>query len=346
MLIMFYSMINIIILVALGTYAISRSIIRPINGLVRRAEGHQSHDGFDFFYSRGRNEFRRLSNSLNKMVDRIEGDKRQLEKSLVSLEQANQEIKERQNELIRAEKLASVGRLSAGIAHEIGNPIGIVLGYLDILKNADITETEKTDYIARCQNEIQKINKIIRELLDFSRPSGKDAIEKVSVHALLQETLDLLAVQPVMRNITKNLELSAACDHVAAFPDKLRQVFVNLLLNAADAMSGNPVDRPGEITIQTSTAGNEAGQPDSLIITISDTGPGIREEDLEAIFDPFFTTKAPGYGTGLGLYVCYMIIDNIHGSISVDNRPGGGAVLTIRLPLSDHCRNQEMNPTP
>ncbi len=332
LIIFFYALINILILMALGTYAISRAAIRPINALVKRAEEHQEQDNLGFFHPRGRNEFRRLSTSLNRMLDRIDKDKHRLEDSLVSLEEANREIKNRQNELIRAEKLASVGRLSAGIAHEIGNPIGIVLGYLDILSHPDLTEMEKKDYITRCRNEINKINIIIRDLLDFSRASGKEAMEKVSVHVLIKETMDLLAIQPAMRNVNKKYELNASNDNVVAVPDKLRQVFVNLILNAADAISTS-LSGEGEIVIRSSTVAGNTGKGDTLCIDISDNGAGIKEADLEIIFDPFYTTKEPGQGTGLGLYVCYMIIDNMGGSISVASRQGKGATFSVHLPL-------------
>ena len=330
--ILFYTMINVMLLVFLGTYAISRATIRPINNLVKRAEERQEYDNLDFFHPRGRNEFRRLSTSLNRMLDRIEGDKRRLQDSLSNLEEANKEIKDRQNELIRAEKLASVGRLSAGIAHEIGNPIGIVLGYLDLLGHQDLSEAEKNDYINRCTNEIQKINSIIRELLDFSRPAGKETTAVVSVHELIRETMVLLAVQPVMRNINKKFELNAVCDNIKAAPDKLRQVFVNLILNAADALSAKPAGT-GEIVIRSSTTTDNNGKGGILRIDVSDNGVGIKPADLETIFDPFYTTKDPGHGTGLGLYVCYMIIDNLHGSITVDSRPGEGTTFTLFLPL-------------
>jgi two-component system, NtrC family, sensor kinase len=331
--ILLYTLINVLVLTVLGTYAISRVTIRPINSLVKRAEDYQPTDRLDLFYPRGQNEFRRLSTSLNRMLERIDEDKRRLEGSLISLEKANREIRDRQNELIRAEKLASVGRLSAGLAHEIGNPIGIVLGYLDMLSHQDIPETEKKDYIQRCLNEIHKINKIIRELLDFSRPSGKDGTETVSVHQLIRETMDLLGVQPVMRNINRRYELNAARDTVTAVPDKLRQVFVNLVLNAADALSAR-VAGDGSIIIRSSTTTGEGGDGETLRVEIADNGAGINEADLDAIYDPFFTTKDPGLGTGLGLYVCYMIIDGMGGRISAASRQGEGATFTIDLPLA------------
>ncbi len=340
LIILFYTLINILLLMILGTYAISRATIRPINTLVKRAEERQKDEHLGFFYAPGKNEFRRLSASLNRMLDRIEGDKRRLEGSLVRLEEANQEIKDRQNELIRAEKLASVGRLSAGIAHEIGNPIGIVLGYLDMLRHQDLSESEKTDYIIRCETEIQKINRIIRELLDFSRPSNKTAAETVGIHALIKETMDLLSVQPVMRDIEKTYDFRADDDKIAVVPDKMRQVFVNLILNAADAIAAAR-SADGEIFICTSTPPSPTGQAKLLRIDIHDNGAGISEEDLETIFDPFFTTKDPGQGTGLGLYVCYMILDNMGGAISIVSRRGEGTTVTVHLPLENQVRPNE-----
>ncbi|MEW6078888.1 MAG: ATP-binding protein [Thermodesulfobacteriota bacterium] len=331
--ILFYTLINILVLTILGTYALGRLTIRPINSLVKRAEGYQPTDRLDLFYPRGQNEFRRLSASLNRMLERIGEDKHRLENSLTSLEKANREIRERQNELIRAEKLASVGRLSAGLAHEIGNPIGIVLGYLGMLIRQDISDADKKDYVQRCLNEIHKINKIIRELLDFSRPSGKDATESVSVHQMIRETMDLLEVQPVMRYINRQYEFNAGRDTVAAVPDKLRQVFVNLILNAADALSARNTGN-GFIIIRTSITGGNDGQEDCLKIDIVDNGAGIDEKNLGVVFDPFYTTKEPGLGTGLGLYVCYMIIDSMGGRISVDSRTGEGTTFTIHLPLT------------
>lgn len=332
MVVLFYTAINMLLLVFLGTYAISRATIRPINSLVKRAEERQEYNSLDFIYPQGRNEFRRLSTSLNRMLDRIETDKLRLKDSLVDLEEANKEIKARQNELIRAEKLASVGRLSAGIAHEIGNPIGIVLGYLDMLGHQNLSRTEAEDYINRCQKEIQKINTIIRELLDFSRPSNQKEPETVSVHALIKETMDLLAVQPVMRNVSQKYDLDAARDYVSAYPDKLRQVFVNLVLNAADALSTNPPEN-SEIIIRSGITTDAIQKEEWLRVEISDNGVGIRQTDLETIFDPFYTTKEPGHGTGLGLYVCYMIIDNMGGTMNVDSSPGEGTTFSVMFPL-------------
>ncbi|MDY6825373.1 MAG: HAMP domain-containing sensor histidine kinase [Thermodesulfobacteriota bacterium] len=335
-----YGFLNILTLTVLGTYLISRAAVRPIHRLAKIAEGYKEDNEFRPFLDREKNEFRQLSSSLNRMVKRISEDKQQLQASLNNLENANWQIKQRQNELIRAEKLASVGRLSAGIAHEIGNPVGIVLGYLDMLGREGLNEAEKNDYIKRCESEINRINAIIRELLDFSRPSPQ-AEDATSIHQIITETINMLDVQPLMKSVTTRLCLEAAHHHVYAVPGKLRQVFINLLINAADAVSMNngaaeePFVEIATINRSAADTDTHSAGSDFIDVTITDNGPGIADKDMENIFDPFYTTKEPGKGTGLGLSVCFMIVENMGGQINADSPPAGGTTITVRLPVAD-----------
>ncbi len=342
--VLLYACINILVLTFLGTAAINRLTVRPINRLVKRAEEYRENSDFAFFYGTEKNEFRKLSNSLNQMVQRISKDKQRLQNSLTDLQQAHAEITAQQNELIRAEKLASVGRLAAGIAHEIGNPIGIVLGYLDMLSQPDLSEEEKKDYLQRCETEISRINEIIRDLLDFSRPTITET-RLVSVHNIIRETFQMLTIQPVMKNIEVTLHLEAAADKVSADPDRIRQIFVNLLINAADAIaaadnaSAEQTAAPktgGRITV-TSTTDYVTGDTAAplLQIDITDNGSGISDKNLDNIFDPFYTTKEPGKGTGLGLSVCFMIIEKLGGTINAQSRRDRGTTMTITLPLAE-----------
>jgi len=151
------------------------------------------------------------------MLKRISADKKKLRSTVLSLERANLELKKAQRDIIRAEKLASVGRLSAGIAHEIGNPIGIVIGYLELLRQPDSTEDERDEYIQRTEEEIERINSIIRQLLEVSRPSNSGRTA-VSLHNLINDTADVLHVQPLMSNIELALDLAAPDDTVLADP--------------------------------------------------------------------------------------------------------------------------------
>jgi signal transduction histidine kinase len=270
------------------------------------------------------------------MLKRISADKEKLRSTVLSLERANTELKQAQKDIIRVEKLASVGRLSAGIAHEIGNPIGIVIGYLELLKQADVTEAERDEYIQRTEEEIERINSIIRQLLEVSRPSDTGRMA-VALHDLIHDTADVLRVQPLMSNIDLTLDLAATEDIVLADPNQLRQVFLNLIINAADAISGAEEITGGKLKISTALEKNGShdshGASDKLKIMLVDNGPGIAEENLSNIFDPFFTTKDPGQGTGLGLSVSFMIIESLDGKMTGVSELGKGTTMIISLPL-------------
>ena len=331
-----YIFINLIILTFVGIYRVSKLYLQPLARLAKRAAEYKEDDDIIFSVRKEDNELNRLSKALNSMLKRISGDKEKLRSTVLSLERANLELKQAQKDIIRAEKLASVGRLSAGIAHEIGNPIGIVVGYLELLKQADITEPERDEYIQRTEEEIERINSIIRQLLEVSRPSntGRTA---VSVHDLIHDTADVLRVQPLMSNIELNLDLAATEDTVLADPNQLRQIFLNLIINAADAISGHDKENSGKLKIFTELEkDNETPNQTAcgqLKILFIDNGPGIAEENLSNIFDPFFTTKDPGRGTGLGLSVSFMIVESLGGEMTGTSELGKGTTMIVSLPL-------------
>lgn len=329
-----YVLINTFLLTLLGVYRLSNLIVNPIQRLVRRAEAYRESDDAVFVLDREDNEFSMLSKSLNRMLIQLAQDKEKLQASVHSLEKVNRDLEKAQRELIRAEKLASVGRLSAGIAHEIGNPIGIIKGYLALLNDPAITEAEKADFVARTEKEVERIHSIIQQLLDFSRPSGEDQAP-VSVHAILEDLEEVCRYQPALACLRFALYLEAQKDYVVANARQLRQVFLNLVLNAADAVREAGVD--GELEIRTSCpeASSDVGDGlPSLVISFADNGGGIPEESLTHIFDPFFSTKAPGKGTGLGLSVSFTIIEGLGGSLKAERNPKGGTSMVIRLPLA------------
>ena len=332
-----YLLINAVVLTMVGVVRLSRMAVRPIDRLLKRAEDYQDDGSVLFLADRGDSEFSRLSRALNHMLQRISEDRETLRETVRSLERSNLDLKKAQSDIIQAEKLASVGRLSSGIAHEIGNPIGIVLGYLELLRQPEIGETERTEYIQRAQQEINRISTILRQLLDFSRPAS-DTMEQVSVHNVLHDMIELVKVQPLMAHVSVQLELEARLDRVEVDPNQLRQVFLNLVINAADAVSLLPEGEEGRLTI-----GSENPPPDPeagdrsasmLKVQFADNGPGISKTDLGNVFDPFFTTKAPGKGTGLGLSVCFMIIEKMGGRIFAESGEHQGTVITLYLPLS------------
>lgn len=331
-----YILINTGILTLIGLFRIFRLYLKPIDRIVRQADAyHEKEDGF-FAFRREDNELNRLSSALNHMLKKIETDKKALKKAVTCLEQANHELKMAQDEVIRAEKMASVGRLAAGIAHEIGNPVGIVLGYLELLQQNDLDDQEKLDCIQRAEKETQRINRIIRQLLDLTR-SHPNQQQMISVKETLEDVIEMLRMHPMMNDIQLQAQLKTdALDGVCADSDQLRQVFLNLLLNSADAIHTAPVQIAGRISISSHVTSQTApARRTWLEIRISDNGPGVPAEHIQNIFDPFFTTKEPGKGTGLGLSVSYMIIEKIGGNLTAESDPGKGTTMTVKLPLAE-----------
>jgi len=330
-LVIFYIILNTLILTCFGFYRMHKLSIKPIHRLVKRASEYSDKEHFVFKHDKEKSEFGHLSMALNRMLVRIADDREALQTSLSSLEKTNFQLKKARNEIIRAEKLASVGRLSAGIAHEIGNPIGIVLGYLELLKKETLSEEDRQDFIDRSINEIARINLIIRQLLDFSRPSV-EKVGHVSAHEVISEVVDMLRVQPIMNTIRVDTLFYAEKDKVYADPNRLRQVFLNLMMNACDAILSGENKENGNLVIKTGIGATD-DHNELLTIEFVDNGPGILPDDMVSIFDPFYTTKEPGKGTGLGLSVSYMIVEQIGGTIKVGDAGGAGTNMTVCLPF-------------
>lgn len=330
-----YVGVNTIVLAFLGIYRVFKMYLQPLARLARRAEEYKDEDELLFSVRKEDNELLRLSSALNGLMRRLTGERTKLRESVTSLEAVNRELKKAQDDVVRAEKLALVGRLSAGIAHEIGNPLGIVTGYLSLLKQTDPPDPERRDFLARAECELERIHRIIRQLLEIARPSP-EGLRPVSVHRVLSELEQTLRLQPVMARVRTSTRLEAATDTVMADPDRLRQVFLNLALNAADALAAHHPGGGGELSILTAVSrGTSSGEPVDgwLEVRFEDNGPGIAPEVLPFVFDPFFTTKEPGKGTGLGLSVSCMIVQGFGGTLQAGSTPGHGTSMIVRLPL-------------
>lgn len=338
--IFFYCLANLFILLFLGMLRMSRIVIRPIHRFIRLTDDLRSTDQFPAYPAKRNTEFGQLSNAIHRMARRIEEDKERIESSLHSLEKVHADLKNTQQEMVRAEKLASIGRLSAGIAHEIGNPIGVVLGYLGLLKRQPALRANPSgqEYIERAESEINRINTIIRQLLDFSRSSASDK-QIVFMHALIKDVRQMFSHQPLMGKISLKTELGAENNKVYADYQQLRQVLINLLINAVDSISSSKNSENGEIRLQTrditKTDENAVNHAPTIELTVSDNGTGIAREEIDNIFDPFYTTKEPGKGTGLGLSVSYMIIEQFGGVIRVNSIVNQGTALSIYLPAAN-----------
>jgi len=309
-----YLFINLIVFSAIGFFRMMKIIHRPIESITRLADSFSDIQDFTHFGGKESGDFHGLTYSLNRMISRINKDNEKLKKTVLSLENANEELTRNRHEMVRTEKLASVGRLFAGLAHEIGNPLGVVLGYVEMLGENDVSVEERRQFSEIAQQELQRIDKLIRELLDCSRVSLLQA-EKISVHQLLRQTVGLVQIEKKCESIVIEEFFSAQNDYVQAEPDRLQQVFLNCLQNAIDAILSSERKEEGCIHLLSSNV-IMSDKNEMLVLEITDNGAGVEPRNLENVFDPFFTTKDIGEGTGLGLSVSHMIIDNLGGEIS------------------------------
>jgi len=360
--------LDAIVLIVFGSFLLSRVLVKPIKDLLRLTQKISDGDFSQKIDVTSTNEIGQLIGSFNRMIERLGENQESLENYLESLESANKQLKQAQEELIRTEKLASIGRFAAGVAHEVGNPLGAILGYTGILQKEGMDHEEARDYLKRIEKEIERINRIVRELLDFARPS-KFEIKAVQVNKILESTLSLLSYQKNFKNIETQLDMQPDLPLIKGDESQLSQVFINIILNAVDAMPDG-----GILRIQTGTGVVENPDPERLPgiysrrrkndpmesdysrmrrtdplaallrrfsegnrmvrIRISDTGTGIKKEDLENVFDPFFTTKAPDKGTGLGLSVSLKIVESLGGEIKVESEVGKGSTFEVYLPVA------------
>ncbi len=231
--------------------------------------------------------------------------------------------------LLQSQKLAAIGELSAGIAHEINNPLAIIrqeAEWLDRLlkKQANLEGAEDLQgSVHQIMQQVDRCTEIIRNLLDFARKRDP-VIQAVDVNRVIEDMTMLVEKEARHNNITIARRYDPDLPRILSDAPQLRQVILNFLTNATHA-----VGKSGTVTITTRLADR-----DSIDIVISDTGCGIAEENLKKIFDPFFTTKPPGQGTGLGLSICHGIILRLGGRITVESTLGQGTEFTITLPLS------------
>ena len=320
--IFFYFLLDAALLIMFGTFLLSRYLVKPIDKIIALTDTIARGDLNASLYLSERNEIGKLSAALVRMAESLQEEKRKVQEHIHTLEDTNRELQRAQQEIIQSEKLASVGRLAAGVAHEIGNPIGIILGYLHLLINQQVSEQEQSDYLQRMNAETERISAIIRELLDYAQPSELKK-EELDVNRIIEETCALVSYQQGFERITVSFNLDRSIPGLCADEKQLRQVILNLTLNALDAL-------PDGGTISYTTSYNP--ETAHILFSITDTGTGIPEDLQQKIFDPFFTTKEPGRGTGLGLSNVQRIVAGLGGSISVASGPGQGTAFTILFP--------------
>ncbi|MCX7919939.1 MAG: ATP-binding protein [bacterium] len=236
--------------------------------------------------------------------------------------------KQMQQQLIQSEKLAALGQLMSGVAHELNNPLTGVFGYAELLMRKELDPSVKPA-IEKIYRESQRAVKIIQNLLGFARPYKPEKIY-THIHQVLEDTLALREYELRVNRITIERDYTPHLPKTMLDPHQMQQVFLNIIMNAESALSQLPITVERKLTISTKFAVSEENR---LRIEFIDNGPGIAPEHLSKIFDPFFTTKEAGHGTGLGLSIAYGIIQEHQGTIFAQSEPGHGAKFIIELPI-------------
>ncbi len=318
-----------VLLVLIGvliTFLTRRLVNRPVKRLMRHAALVASGDLKARVAATSRDELGELSEAVNRMTESLGKASEELREWADSLEQKveerSREIQQMEAQLQRSERLAALGNLVAGIAHEINNPLTGVLLYASILNTDKRLEAALKPDMERIISETRRCADIVKQLLEFSREAVPRK-ESFSIETVLEKVMDLFHQLPGFHTITVNKRYDRGLPQIYADPNQIQQVFVNLFINAGHAMPDG-----GNLSIIASRSGDGA----FVRTEIADTGCGIPEENLQRIFDPFFTTKADG--TGLGLSISYGIVENNGGRIEVESVVGKGTTFIITLPVN------------
>ena len=324
--------LDVMVFILFGRYLISRLVLRPLDRLVAVTEAVAAGDFAARAAGAETREFDVLAERLNRMTDYL---------------------LDVQGQLIRSEKFATVGRLAAGIAHEVGNPLGAVGTYFEVMRRRNVDP----ELVGGAMRELDRIDRIVRGLLDYARPH-EEGFAPIDPSAVLRAAHTLLVAQGSLRACHISLEISDPVPQIRGRAHQLEQVVVNLMLNAADAAPGGRIvlgaraweydpgralprrgddalgdafprlasRRPGRIDFA-------SGEPGALLY-VADSGPGVAPEDRTKVFEPFFTTKEPTRGTGLGLAIVARTVDEMGGVVWVDTAREGGAAFKMFFPTA------------
>ncbi len=355
---------DILSLGVFASYRLRELVLDPVDAMVGGAEQIAGGDREHRLPEADTIEIQRLSSAVNAMAATLLHNQEELAANVRSLDATNRELSEARTRLVRAEKLVSIGRLSAGVAHEIGNPLGAIMGYLELGKRRG-ADGEWVDGIGY---ETRRIDRIVRGLLEYARPK-EAAGRAVDLNETVRRTDEMLRLQGRFRRTEVSLSLDPELPLVRGDAHQLEQILVNLLLNATDAIDDGPGEGHVEILTREIQVESEEtavvirrqndpsgidyshlrrldqtrdpgparrlkpGDP-AVELLVRDDGPGIPDGDRGRVFEPFFTTKEPGRGTGLGLAVSARMIEGMGGTIEALPADGVGAVLRLLLPTA------------
>jgi PAS domain S-box-containing protein len=246
-------------------------------------------------------------------------------KQAAEREKAYRELQALQTRLIQSEKMSSLGRMAASVAHEINNPLGAIVVYSHLLLENTAEDFSRRANLQKIVREALRCRDIVRSLLEFARP-GAGARQKANLNGIVRAAYELLQGQAKFKDIRIDMDLCPSPLEVICDSSQIQQAFTNLLANGAESISG-----PGQIVVRSRYDDSRR----MAAVSFADTGCGIPPENLERIFEPFFTTKQEGHGTGLGLAIIYGIIERHGGRVKVDSRLGEGTTFTVWLPAEE-----------
>jgi two-component system, NtrC family, sensor kinase len=327
---------DVAVFVLFGASKLNSLVVRPLENVAQAAQAIAAGDLSRRVPQGNSSEFLRLASAINHMTVRL---------------------LEEQAHVARMEKMAGVGRLAAGVAHEIGNPLGAIHGYTHLLRKAVPDAPPVQEALEGLEREAERIDRIMRGMLEYARPRQR-SLTTVDVNGCVHRVVSMLSDQGALHGVEVHLTLAPSLPLLAGDRHEMEQVFVNLLLNSVDAMHGSgsisvvarhlPFEEfargegvrrandPNHLAVQREpnprlrTWLNHSGEPEEVLqVVVADSGPGVPPSESERIFDPFYTSKDPGKGTGLGLAIVSRIIDSMSGAVWVRPAREGGAAFVM-----------------
>ena len=310
-----------IVFVAFGSWLLRRRVVSPLAALAAGTRRIASGDLRARIAEQGPAELEELARSFNQMAE--------------SLEQEREALLLAQESLSRSRRLASLGQLAAGVAHEVGNPVAAILGYAEVCQREKSASPRARELASLIGDEALRVRALVREMLDLSRPAAL-VLARIAAAALLERVAERMRPQPLLAGVSLEVSSLGELAEVEIDWRRLEQVFVNLIENAAHALRGVPDARIALTALSghaPSKPSRRSGDPepasflarrapDGVAFEVIDNGPGIDPEDLPRVFDPFFTTKGPDEGTGLGLWNAHRIVDLLGGRLEVTSQSG------------------------
>lgn len=325
-----YIAVGGVALLGAAYFALTRWIVRPILTLESGAERVASGNLRLKPLLNVPREIGNLSRQLSHMTERLAQEEESLRRKIDELEALTEKLTSAQASLVRSERLATVGRLAAGLAHEVGNPISALMGLQALMMDGQQTEEERQDFLSRMKKETARIDRVLADLLAYARPAGETTVHRKpipaknpagSISTAISDVVGLLTPQSDMKGMTFDTNVEDNLPAVPLSQEELTQVLLNLTMNAADACA-----KQGRVEI------TARRKNDLLHLCVDDDGPGIPAEVEDSLFEPFVSTKEVGKGTGLGLAVTRGLVEAVGGHVNAEKSPLGGARFLIELP--------------